>query len=470
MRFPRVGALLSAAIVITVSVLALLPAQRTPQTLRDVVPFSRTHRIARLLPTVVNISTHKLSTATAADAGAGEPRRIEAFGSGFVMDPTGLIVTNRHVIEGAFDVTVTMSDGTSLPAKVRGFGRSIDLALLEVSPPNPLPTVTWGDSDKVRVGDQVMAIGNPLGIGESVSAGIVSAKNRDTLDTPFDDYIQTDAAINHGNSGGPLVDTRGEVIGVNTAIYTPFAQSGSIGIGFAIPANDARAAADQLRQKGHLRLGWLGVRAQDVTPNIADGFGLPLPYGAIVVEVEPDGAAAHAGLQVGDVIVKFGNHVTKDARALARTIANAAIGESGPLVFWRDHKERTVAATVGEWIGERPPAEDPVAKPDRGVHVDRPDLGLQTAEISDELRMKYKLAASQTGVVITGVVPSSAADEIGLDSGDVILRVQQTSVATTADVLARLNEVRAAQRRHVVLLVQDHHGLRWLPLYLGAIP
>jgi serine protease Do len=476
MRYSGLRALVIAASVLG-SVATLLPVQGSAQSLRDLLPFGRTHRIAKLLRTVVNISTHKMShsvadktsDAAAAGSGASEPQRIEAFGSGFVIDPAGLIVTNRHVIEGALDVTVTLSDGTSMPAKVRGFGRSIDIALLEVTPPKPLPAVTWADSDKVRVGDQVLAVGNPLGIGESVSAGIVSAKNRDTLDTPFDDYIQTDAAINHGNSGGPLCDTRGEVIGVNTAIYTPFEQSGSIGIGFAIPGNDARTAVNQLRQYGRLRLGWLGVRAQDVTPDISDAFGLPVSYGAIVVDVDADGPASHAGLRVGDVILKFNKQETKDARELARIVSNSAIGDPDAVLVWRDRKEQTISATVGEWASERPPAEDPAVKPAKAEHVDPPDLGLQTSEITEELRAKYKLAAKQPGILVTGVTPSSAADEAGLAVGSVILRVQQEPVATTADMLTLFKQVRSEQRHHVVVLVQDNHGLRWVPLYVGTV-
>jgi serine protease Do len=467
MRCPDLRACLAAALIMAATT-TLFPAPATAETLRDLLPFGRTHRIAKLLQTVVNISTHKLSAASP-DSPASEPRRTEAFGSGFIIDPSGLIVTNRHVVERALDVTVILSDGTTLPAKLRGTGHTIDIALLEVTPAKPLPAVTWGDSDKVRVGDQVLAVGNPLGIGESVSAGIVSAKNRDTLDSPFDDYIQTDAAINHGNSGGPLFDTHGEVIGVNTAIYTPFEQSGSIGIGFAIPGNDARTAADQLRRLGRLRLGWLGVRAQDVTPNIADAFGLPVSYGAIVAVVEPDGPAAHAGLQVGDVILKFGKQVPRDARALARIVSATTIGETAPVLVWRDRKEQTIPATVGGWAEEeQPSADNAAAKPTLIAHVDLPDLGLQTAAITDETRAKYKLAEAQTGVVITGIAPGSAADEIGLAAGEVILRVQQTPVATPEDMLARFNDVRKAQRHHVVVLIQDKQGLHWVPLYVGS--
>jgi serine protease Do len=466
MRWRGIGAFLIAAAVMA-SATTLLPAHGTAQTLRDRLPFGRTHRIAKMLQTVVNITTHKMSTDVTDASDKGEPRRVEAFGSGFIIDPSGLIVTNRHVVEGAFDVTVILPDGLALPAKLRGAGRTIDIALIEVTPPKPLPTVTWGDSDKVRVGDQVLAVGNPLGVGESVSAGIVSAKNRDILDTPFDSFIQTDAAINHGNSGGPLFNPRGEVIGVNTAIFSPTEQSGSIGIGFAIPSIDARAAADQLRRTGELQQGWLGLRAQDVTPNIADAFGLPVPYGTVLVGVETDGPAARAGLQAGDVVLKFGKQVPKDARALARMIAATEIGQPAVLLVWRDHKEQTVTATVAGWPDEQPPSGDPVPKLVRAVHVDFPDLGLQTAAITAELRAKYKLTETQTGLVITSVTPGSAGDESGLAAGDVIVRVQQAPVTMPADLLARFSDVRTAGRRHVVLLVQDRRGLRWIPLFVG---
>ncbi len=465
MRRRGIGAfLIAAAIMMTAT---MLPAPSAAQALRDLLPFGRTHRIAKLLQVVVNITTHKLSANSADASGTGARRRIEAFGSGFVIDPSGLIVTNKHVVENALDVTVTLPDGTVLPAKLRGAGRTLDIALLEISPPKPLPTVTWGDSDKVRIGDQVLAVGNPFGIGESVSAGIVSGKNRDILTTPFDDYIQTDAAINHGNSGGPLFNTRGDVIGVNTALYSPTAQGGSLGIGFAIPGNDARAAADQLRRLGHLQQGWLGLRTQDVTPNIADALGLPASYGAIVVGVEPDGPAARAGLQVGDVVLKFGKQAPKDARALARMAAATAVGETAPVLFWRDGKEQTTTARVADWPDEEPLSAEAAGKTARPVHLDRPDFGLQTDVINDETRAKYKLAEGQTGVVITDVAPGSAADESGLVPGNVILRVQRAPVATTAELLARFSDVRSARRHHVLLLVQDHDGQRWVPLVLG---
>jgi serine protease Do len=462
MRCPAIGSFLLAAAIVALA--TSMPATNGAAELRDYLPFGRTHRIARLLPTVVNITTHKLSTESGDSSAKNEPRVAEFDGSGFIIDPSGLIVTNEHVVDGALDIAVTLSDGTVLPAKLLGTGGTIDIALLKVTPPKPLPTVTWGNSDNVRVGDQVLAVGNPLGIGESVSSGIVSAKNRDVLGTPFDDFIQTDAAINHGNSGGPLVNMRDEVIGVNTSLYTPTPTSGSVGLGFAIPGNDARAAADQLRLYGHLRQGWLGVRAQDVTPNIADALGLPVPYGAIIVRVEPGGPGEHAGLQVGDVILKFGKQKPRDARALARIVAVAGIGDTDPLSVWRDGKEQTMTATVAEWPDEE--ASSSPAKPVRPVHTDPADLGLQTAAMTDALRAKYKLTPALKGAVITAVAPGTPGDESGLAPGDVIVRVQDTPVADPAEVLARFNDARQSKRRHVLVLVQGHDGLRWVPLFV----
>jgi len=466
MRCKCAGLLLVAAAVLA-SATALPATPSAAQTLRDLLPFGRTHRIAKLLQVVVNITIHKISDGGNDAAGTAAPRRIEAFGSGFIIDPSGLVVTNRHVVDNALDITVNLSDGTALPAKLRGAGRTIDIALLEITPPKPLPVVTWGDSDKVRVGDKVLAVGNPFGIGESVSAGIVSAKNRDILTTPFDDYIQTDAAINHGNSGGPLFNTRGDVIGVDTALYSPTTQGGSLGIGFAIPGNDARVAADQLRRLGHLEQGWLGLRTQDVTANIADALDLPETAGTIVVGIEPNAPAAKAGLQIGDVILKYGRQVPKDARALARMISATAIGQPVALLVWRDRKEQTIAATVAAWPDEQPVSGDTPNRPTRPTHVDLPDLGLQTAAVSDETRAKFKLANAQIGIVITSVTPGSAADEGGLTAGNVILRVQQAPVATPADLLARLSEARTAKRHYVLVLVQDHDDLRWVPLVVG---
>ncbi len=449
------------------SMMPLRPTTGNAELLRDLLPFGRSHRIARLLTTVVNTYTHKI-VPPPAGSGSAEPRRDAFFGSGFIVDPSGLIVTNQHVVEDAVDVTVTLSDGTALPARVLGTAGAIDIALLQVTPAGKLPSVSWGNSDDVRVGDQVLAVGNPLGVGESVSSGIVSAKNRDIMDSPFDDYIQTDAAINHGNSGGPLFNLRGEVIGVNTALDTPSDKGGSIGIGFAIPGNDARAAVNELLRYGHLRLGWIGVRAQDLTPNIADALGAPVPYGAIVVGLDPGEPAAKAGLRVGDVILKFGRQAPRDARALARTVAATAIGSVVPVVIWRDGRQATLTATVAEWPREQAASGKAAAKLAPPSHIDAPDLGLKTAAISEQMRTKYKLAPAAAGVVITGVAPGTSADEAGIAAGDVIARVQQVAVTAPEEVQAQLDQARAANRRHVAVLVQSHTDLRWAPLFIGT--
>jgi len=468
MRYRNFGALLIAAAVTIAPALPMLPSIAGAETLRDLLPFGRAHRIAKLLPTVVNISTHKI---TAEKAGDGEQApRIETFAaSGFIIDPSGLIVTNRHAIDGVVDITVILQDGTALPAKVLGTGgETIDIALLQVDAPRRLPTVTWGNSDDVRIGDQVLAVGNPLGLGETVTSGIVSAKNRDILESPFDDYIQTDAAINHGNSGGPLFNMRGDVIGVDTALFTPEANGGSVGLGFAIPGNDVQYVVGQLRKFGRLRQGWLGLRAQDMTPSIANALGLSTSYGAIIVGLDAGSPAAGGGLKVGDVVLKFGRQEPKDARALARMIGAALIASTNLVTVWRDGKTEVITLTVAEAPQDQPAAE---AKPTDAVQKARaelPDLGLQTGPITDQVRAKYKLGTDAGGVVVTAIAPNSSALEGGLVPGDVILRVQQTPVSTPAGVQQSIDAARDQQRRYVVMLVQHKDGLRWVPLPVGS--
>ncbi len=469
MRYLRFGALIIAAGIALAPAVAMLPSTSSAEELRDLLPFGRTHRIARMLPTVVNITVHKMVQDPPGPSANPEPHLIEFAGSGFIVDSSGLIVTNRHVIDGVLDITVILHDGTALPAKVLGTGGAVDIALLEVSPSKLLPTVTWGDSDSVRVGDQVLAVGNPLGIGETVTAGIVSATNRDITTSPFDDYIQTDAAINHGNSGGPLFNMRGRVIGVNTALYTPAENGGSVGLGFAIPGNDVQYVVDQLRRFHRLQRGWLGVRMQDVTPNIADALGLHAPSGAIIVQVDNGGPASGGKLEVGDVILKFGKQAPKDARALARMVALSRAGDTDPVVVWRDGEEQTVPITIAEWPEEPKAAPAKPATQPGIAPANAPDLGLQVAPISKETRAKYKLADAQTGVVVTGTAPGSSAGESGLSPGDVILRVQQTPVSTEAELHQQLDDVREQKRHHVLVLVQGHGGLRWVPLEVSSL-
>lgn len=464
MRYRNFGALLIAAAVTIAPALPMLPSSAAAESLRDLLPFGRAHRIAKLLPTVVNISTHKITPGKAGDGEQGP--RIETFAaSGFIVDPSGLIVTNRHAIDGATDITVILQDGTALPAKVLGTGgETIDVALLQVDPPRRLPTVTWGNSDDVRIGDQVLAVGNPLGLGETVTSGIVSAKNRDILESPFDDYIQTDAAINHGNSGGPLFNMRGYVIGVDTALFTTESNGGSVGLGFAIPGNDVQYVVDQLRKFGRLRQGWLGLRAQDMTPNIANALGLSTSYGAIIVGLDAGSPAASGGLKVGDVVLKFGRQEPKDARALARMIGDALIASTNLATVWRDGKTEVIPLTVAEAPSDQPTAEAKPTGAAQQARAELPDLGLRTGPVTDQVRAKYKLGTDAGGVVVTAVAPNSSALEGGLVPGDVILRVQQTPISTPAEVQQGIDAARDQQRRYVVMLVQRKDGLRWVPL------
>jgi serine protease Do len=432
--------------------------------LRDLLPFGRAHRIAELLPVVVAITTHKSIPDGTDASGAPQTRRAESFGSGFVIDPSGYIATNRHVIEDATDITVTLHDGTALPAKLIGAGNHIDLALLKVEAHKPLPAARWGDSKHVHIGDQVLVIGNPLGVGETVSSGIVSALNRDIMMGPYDDFIQTDAAINHGNSGGPLFDMRGEVIGVNTALFTPNPQGGSVGLGFAIPSNDAQYVLDQLRRFGHTRPGWLGVETQEVTPDIADAIGLDPPHGTIIASPYKDGPAARAGLRDGDVILKFGRETPKDMRALARMVEQAT-GETVPLTIWRDGKDQVVPVTITEWT--EPPAPDAAKPTPAAVTSQPPDLGLHTSTLTDDARAKHDLTAAQKGVLLTEIAPNTPASDQGLAAGDIILRVHGAAVTSPQDVQKQIDDARKEGHRHVLLLVSGRDGLHWVALPLS---
>ncbi|HKM65378.1 MAG TPA: DegQ family serine endoprotease [Acidisphaera sp.] len=402
----------------------------------------------------------------------GQPapeRRMQSLGSGFIIDPSGIVVTNNHVIDGADEVTVTLQDNTSFKAKVLGKDERADLAVLQIKSDKPLPAVHFGDSDSARVGDWVVAIGNPFGLGGTVTAGIVSARGRDIHQGPYDDFIQTDAPINRGNSGGPLFNMNGDVVGINTAIYSP--SGGSIGIGFSIPANEAKKVVADLREFGRVRRGWLGVRIQQVTPDIAESLGLHDAEGALVAGVNDDGPAAKSDIQRGDVILKFNGQDVKEMKALPRIVADTRVGQSVPVVIWRGGKQQTVQVAVGELPDEaklaaattEQPAHPPAEKP-----TDISGLGMSLAPISQQLRDKYSLGADQSGVVITDVKTGGAASERGLKPGDVIVEVQQEQVGTPADVQAKIDAVRKESRKSVLMLIQSSDGLRWVPLSLDG--
>ena len=392
------------------------------------------------------------------------PRRSSALGSGFVISEDGYIVTNNHVIEGADEINIEFFNGDELTAELVGTDPNTDIALLKVDADAPLPVVPFGDSDSARVGDWVVAMGNPLGQGFSVSAGIVSARNR-ALSGSYDDYIQTDAAINRGNSGGPLFNMDGEVVGVNTAILSP--NGGSIGIGFSMASNVVTRVVDQLQEFGETRRGWLGVRIQDVTDDIAEAIGLENTEGALVTSV-PEGPALEAGMQDGDVILSFAGVDVADTRGLVRQVGNSPVGETVRVVVFRDGETLTLRVT----LGRREEAEGAVPAAAPAPADDAPEtkdlLGLTLSTLSDELREELGVADDQIGLAVTDVDETSEAFEKGLRAGDVITEAGQQQVATIAEFEERLEEVKEAGRKSLLLLVRRAGDPRFVALSLDS--
>src|ERR1700686_4844080 len=360
------------------------------------------------------------------------PRRVNSLGSGFIIDPSGLVVTNNHVIAHADEINVILNDGTKLPAQLVGKDTKSDLALLRVHSDKPLKAVVFGNSDKLRLGEWVIAIGNPFSLGGTVTAGIVSARNRDINSGPYDNYIQTDAPINRGNSGGPLFNLDGEVVGINTAIISP--SGGSIGIGFSVPSRTAVAVIDQLKQFGETRRGWLGGRIQMVTDEIAESLNIKPPHGALVAGIDDKGPAKPAGIEAGDVIVKFDGKDIKEMRDLPRVVADTTVGKAVEVVIIRKGQQETKTVTLGRREeGEKQMAEAKTdAQPDQKTVVKK-TLGLDLANLDDTLRTKYKVKDSVKGVVIVGVDADSAANGQRLAPGDVIVEVAQGAVARADD-------------------------------------
>lgn len=399
--------------------------------------------------------------------GGERERQASSLGSGFVIDAEGLVVTNNHVISGADKIQVNFSDGRNLDAEVVGRDSKTDLALLRVKPDQPLHAVELGDSDGVRVGDWVMAIGNPFGLGGSVTLGIVSARNRDINAGPYDDFIQTDAAINRGNSGGPLFDMEGKVIGINSAIISP--SGGSIGIGFAIPSSTAQAVLAQLRESGEVRRGWLGVRIQTVTDEIAESLGLTSSQGALVAEVTAKGPADLAGIEAGDVILEFDGRQVTAMRNLPRIVANTPINKRVKVKLMRNSEEKIIEATVGDLSNgeqdattETPDVDEDVPAPTTETVA---SLGLKLSVLTDELRAQYQIKDTVEGVVVTEVTPGGPAAEKRLQPGDVIVEVARVDVSTPDDVSKRIADVIKNGRKSVLLLVVNAQGE---PRFLGV--
>lgn len=391
--------------------------------------------------------------------GQGGPQRSEALGSGFVVSEDGYIVTNNHVIEGADEITIEFFGGEKLKAKIVGTDIKTDLALLKVESDKPLPFVTFGNSDLMRVGDWVMAMGNPLGQGFSVSAGIVSARGRQ-LQGSYDDFIQTDAAINRGNSGGPLFNMDGQVVGVNTAILSP--NGGSIGIGFSMASNVVSKVVDQLKQFGETRRGWLGVRIQDVTPDVAEAMGLADAAGALVTDV-PDGPAKDAGIQSGDVITRFGTADVASAGDLTRRVADAPIGEAVPVIVLREGRTETLAVTLGrreDAEAKTMPASAPAPEAAKEMEV----LGLTLAPLDDDMRSRLGLDPSSEGLMIMKVDQAAEAFTKGLVEGDLITEAGQQKVVRLQDLEDRIKEAKDAGRKSILLLVRRGGDPRFVAL------
>jgi len=389
-----------------------------------------------------------------------EPRHINSLGSGFIIDPSGLIVTNNHVIDGADEISVILNDGTKLKADLVGKDSKSDLALLRVHYDKPLKSVKFGDSDKLRLGEWVVAIGNPFSLGGTVTAGIVSARNRDINSGPYDNYIQTDAPINRGNSGGPLFNLNGDVIGINTAIISP--SGGSIGIGFAIPSDSAVPVIDQLQKYGEARRGWLGVRIQEVTDELAESLSIGPARGALVAGIDDRGPAKPAGIEPGDVIVNFDGHDIKEMRDLPRIVADTPVGKEVDVVLIRKGKQETHKVVVGRLKDDEKVAKAETKNETAPEHksVVQKTLGLELSSLTGDVRKKFKIRDNVKGVLVTGVDPGAASEvpDKHLEAGDVIVEVQYQPVGTPADLQKRINNLKAQGKKVAVLLVSNGDG------------
>jgi serine protease Do len=449
----------------------------------------------KLLPSVVNISTTQ--TVTSKEGAEGLPdlqlppgstfedffkdfmqkqhgqeaphkHKTTALGSGFIIDSTGLVVTNNHVIDDADEINVILQDDTTLPATLVGRDKKTDLAVLKVSPKKPLTAVTFGDSDKLRVGDWILAIGNPYGLGGTVTSGIISARARDINSGPYDEYLQTDAPINRGNSGGPMFDMDGNVVGINTAIFSP--SGGSIGIGFAIPASLAKNIVDQLKSHGHIRRGWLGVRIQNVTQDIADGLGLGQPRGALVSDATPDSPAAKAGIQAGDVIISFDGKDVPDMHRLPLMVAETDVDRTVDVVVFRKGQNVSLKVKIGE-LTAKESTEDENEEKNHAIPATPSaekieDLGVSVAPLTDALRTRFEIKKTVSGLVVISVTPDSIAADQGFQVGDVISEAAQQEVKTPKDLSEHVKEAKKGSKP-LLLLVNRKDDLQFIAITFG---
>lgn len=473
-RAGRFAAAVAAGTFASLALLGQAEAYPAPDSFADLA--------AKVTPAVVNISSsHKMTEAEGQQAmpfefPKGSPfdelfrpfmeqqrqrhpnRKVMSLGSGFIIDSSGYIVTNNHVIDDATDIEVTTTDGKEYPAKLIGTDPKTDLAVLKINAKQPLPFVSFGDSDKQRVGDWVMAVGNPFGLGGTVTAGIISARGRDINEGPFDDFLQIDAAINQGNSGGPTFSTNGEVIGINTAIASP--NGGSVGIGFAIPSNMAKPVIAALREHGSVERGWLGVQIQKVTPDLAKAMGLQDNQGALVAGVQPDGPAAKV-LKSGDVIVSYNGQSVDEMRDLPRLVANTRPQTKVELTVWRNHEMQRVSVVIGKLKADEKVAsandEDDSDQPTDQGGVAVASLGASFAPVNANTRREFNLDDGTKGVVVTDIDDDSPLAAQGVSTGDIIERIGDHDISKP-DQISQMTKEAKANRQDVVMMLINHHG------------
>jgi serine protease Do len=425
--------------------------------------------VARSLSAIVNISVVKVIHTDSKVPGQPADDHFEEFvGSGAIIDPAGFIVTNKHVIKDAAVIRVTFQDRTQVPAQLVAACALVDLAVLKVNVPTPLPVLEYANSDNAQVGDPVIAVGNPLGIGTSVSTGVVSALNRDLMRTPFDDFIQTDATINPGNSGGPLLDCDGKIIGIDTALLSNNSVLGSIGIGFAMPSNDVRMVAAKLREPNAVMPDWIGLHLQDLTASLATVFNRPDTEGAIVTWVDPNSPAARGSLLPGDIVVSALGREVSDSRAVLRAVATAPEDAEVPLAVWRHGEMTQITLHSVPWPQMLELRSEILASPESITRAESAGLGLHLADLTPAERNSKSLG-NVSGVLIDAVAPGSMAYNMNLEAGDVILQVGDRPATTPADVMAQFTRAKTAPGDLVAMLVRDKTGAKWTTLWVGSI-
>lgn len=444
---------------------------KTPRMLENGAPFSFADLVERVSPAVVTINVEEevqqqnqlqglppsLQQFFDPFGNGGQqvqPRRATSMGSGFIISKDGLVVTNNHVVDGAKKITVKLPDGRQFDGKVLGTDAATDVALVKIQSPKALPSVEFGDDRQVRVGDWVVAVGNPFGLSNTVTAGIVSSIGRAIGTGPYTDFIQIDAPINRGNSGGPTFNLRGQVVGMNSMIFSP--SGGSVGIGFAIPASVIHDVVNQLIAHGHVTRGWLGVQIQSITPEIASSLGMSDPKGAIVATVVPDSPASKAGLMQGDIVVALNGKAIEDSRDLTRRVAALPTGAHADFTINRQGATKTLSATIAnrkeEKVADNGPAQPQALQPHASV------MGLGLSALTPDARRAYNVDESSSGVLITKVDPNSDAAQNGVQPGDVLVSVSRALVRSPADVQAKVAEAKSAGRKSVLLLVNGQGG------------